>query len=191
MLIKKYKGCLVTFVANIDKIYLNIIPEEYKLNQQNRDNNKYHVTIISSDETNNLDSFEELTIEYDIFNFGLCKSQKNENEIYYFDDVNNDLQPYYHLDFKTNEEVEITTFTESAWGGDSVYSLTAPYYVVKEVDLYVTAYEWPFAMDDLWRPIKINLLNFPLKTHPSASIIIPSPVLIPSLQCPRYLSPSV
>tara|TARA_B110000908_G_scaffold59011_1_gene71678 strand:- start:277 stop:789 length:513 start_codon:yes stop_codon:yes gene_type:complete len=83
----------------------------------------------------------------------------SENEIYYFDDVDNDLQPYYHLDFKANEEVKITSFTEGALGGDSVYSLTAPYYVVNELDLYVTAYEWPFDMDNLWRPIKINLLD--------------------------------
>jgi len=83
MIIKKHKGCLVAFIKDVDSIYLNMIPEEYKLNHQNRDKNKYHITIISSNEIHNLDLFEETEIEVDLFNFGLGKSQKNDNEVYY------------------------------------------------------------------------------------------------------------
>ena len=83
MIIKKHKGSLVAFIKDIDSIYLNTVPDEYKLNHQNRDKNKYHITIISSNEIQNLDLFEETEIEVDLFNFGLGKSQKNDNEIYY------------------------------------------------------------------------------------------------------------
>lgn len=115
MIIEKYKGCIIANIKNIDIKYLQNVPEEYKLNQQKRDQNKYHITIVSSQESSNIANFDDITIENDLLNFGLGKSQKNDNEIYYlivycnyFDKIRNELNlkpKDYHitLGFKFND----------------------------------------------------------------------------------------
>ena len=72
MIIKIKKGCLYGLLESIDKKYLDNIPDDYKINQQNRDNNKYHITIIQSNELKNIDYIEnEVNIKY--FNYILCE----------------------------------------------------------------------------------------------------------------------
>jgi len=114
MIIKKSKGCLYLYIDNIDKIYLDQINNEYKENQKNRDGNKYHITIINSNELNCID-YEETNEEIKYTNLGLSKLQKDKNEVYYLfiysDNLNEirkkyNLEPkYYHitLGFKFND----------------------------------------------------------------------------------------
>ena len=40
MQIKKCKGCLYGIVDNIDSIFLEKVPNEFKINQEKRDNNQ-------------------------------------------------------------------------------------------------------------------------------------------------------
>ena len=47
MVIRKCKGCLYGLINTINENYLNNIPENFVINQQNRDDNKYHITIIN------------------------------------------------------------------------------------------------------------------------------------------------
>lgn len=90
MIIKKNKGCLYAHIENINKNYLDLIPEEYKINQQNRDNNSYHITIIHSQELKNID-YDESDIQINIIDLGLCRLQKDNNEVYYLFIESNDL----------------------------------------------------------------------------------------------------
>ena len=84
MIIKKNKGCLIVEIQNIPQFLLKDISEEYKLKQQERDNNKYHCTIISSNEEVNLKDFKETSLnEEDFFILGLAKKDKDNNELYY------------------------------------------------------------------------------------------------------------
>ena len=114
MIIKKSKGCLYGYINNIDKIYLDLVPYEYKLNQQKRDNNLHHITIINSQELKNI-NYEESDLDIKNINLGLSKIQKDNNEVYYLyiysNDLNNirkefNLEPkYFHitLGFKFND----------------------------------------------------------------------------------------
>ena len=103
MIIKIKKGCLYGLIENIDKKYLDNIPNDYKINQENRDNNKYHITIIQSNELKNIDYIEnEVNIKY--FNLGLSKLQKDKNEVYYlyiYSNDLNDIRKKFNLEEKT------------------------------------------------------------------------------------------
>jgi|SaaInlStandDraft_6_1057023.scaffolds.fasta_scaffold04298_4 atypical dual specificity phosphatase len=103
MIIKIKKGCLYGLLESIDKKYLDNIPDDYKINQQNRDNNKYHITIIQSNELKNIDYIEnEVNIKY--FNLGLSKLQKDKNEVYYlyiYSNDLNDIRKKFNLEEKT------------------------------------------------------------------------------------------
>ena len=104
MIIKIKKGCLYGLLESIDKKYLDNIPDDYKINQQNRDNNKYHITIIQSNELKNIDYIEnEVNIKY--FNLGLSKLQKDKNEVYYLYIYSNDLNDI-RKKFNLEEQVE-------------------------------------------------------------------------------------
>ena len=103
MIVKIKKGCLYGIIENIDKKYLENIPNDYKINQENRDNNKYHITIIQSEEFKNHDYLEkEVNIKY--FNLGLSKLQKDKNEVYYlyiYSNDLNDIRKQFNLEPKT------------------------------------------------------------------------------------------
>ena len=110
----KRKGCLYLFIDNINTVFLDKIDNEYKINQQNRDNNKYHITVINSTELDSID-YEEMNEDINYINLGLSKLQKDNNEVYflfiYSDDLNQirqryNLEPkYFHitLGFKFND----------------------------------------------------------------------------------------
>ena len=114
MIIKKTKGCLYLIIDQIEDKFLNQIDSEYKLNQQKRDNNKYHITIISSSELSNFD-YKETDNNITFLNLGLSKLQKDNNEVYYLFVYSNDLNKirsqynlkpkYFHitLGFKFND----------------------------------------------------------------------------------------
>ena len=91
MQIKKCKGCLYGIVDNIDSIFLEKVPNEFKINQEKRDNNKYHITIANSDEINDKLP-EDKIIDIKYINLGLSKLQRDNNEVYYLliysDDLN-------------------------------------------------------------------------------------------------------
>jgi len=102
MIIKKCKGCLYGFIENINKIYLNLVPDIYKSNQQNRDNNSYHVTIINSQELKNI-NFDEKNIDIDIINLGLSKIEKDNNEVYFlyiYSNYLNEIRKTFNLEPK-------------------------------------------------------------------------------------------
>jgi atypical dual specificity phosphatase len=80
--IKLISGSVVAIIKNINKKYLDEIPDVYKDNQQKRDNNGYHVTIIHSSEINNLTHDSE-KINVNLFIFGLGKIQKDINEVFF------------------------------------------------------------------------------------------------------------
>ena len=67
MLIRKCKGCLYGLIERIDEIFLKNIPNNYKDNQMKRDNSNYHITIINSDELDNID-YEDRYIEIKYIN---------------------------------------------------------------------------------------------------------------------------
>lgn len=90
MLIKKCKGCIYGIVENIEDIYLNLIPNDYKKNQQKRDDNSFHITIINSQELKKI-KFNEKNIDINIVNLGLSKIEKDNNIVYYLCIYSNDL----------------------------------------------------------------------------------------------------
>ena len=114
MIIKKSKGCLYLLLDSIENVYLDQIEVEYRKNQQDRDNNMYHITIINSTELNTIE-FEESDLNINFINLGLSKLQKDKNTVYYLfiysDDLNEirkkfGLEPkYFHitLGFKYND----------------------------------------------------------------------------------------
>ena len=112
----KRKGCLYLIINNINSIFLDKIDSKYKINQQNRDKNKYHITVINSTELTEFDydeNGENINISY--INLGLSKIEKDNNEVYYLfiysDDLNKirkryNLEPkYFHITvgFKFND----------------------------------------------------------------------------------------
>ena len=90
MIIKKCKGCLFLNIDTIDNIFLEKVPNEFKINQEKRDNNKYHITIINSNEIENL-TFEEIDKDISYLILGLSFLQKDKNEIYYLNIYSHDL----------------------------------------------------------------------------------------------------
>ena len=90
MKIKKSKGCLYGIIENIDQKYINKVPKNFMYNQQNRDNNIYHITVINSHELNNFDYIDN-EIDIDYINLGLSKLQKDEDETYYLYVISNKL----------------------------------------------------------------------------------------------------
>ena len=115
----KRKGCLYLMIDSISPIFLDKVDSEYKINQQSRDNNKYHITVIQSTELTDINYEEIIEFVYikdvQYINLGLSKLQKDGNEVYYLfiysDDLNQirkryNLEPkYFHitLGFKFND----------------------------------------------------------------------------------------
>ena len=90
MKLKKSKGCLYGIIENIDQKYISKVPKNFLYNQQNRDNNIYHITVINSHELNNFDYIDN-EIDIDYINLGLSKLQKDEDETYYLYIISNTL----------------------------------------------------------------------------------------------------
>ena len=78
------KGCLVVKVKdNSFNQFIGLVPEDYKINQQKRDNN-YHITIIKSQEMPRIEIKEiKNDLPFDYLILGLGKTILDDNEVYY------------------------------------------------------------------------------------------------------------
>jgi hypothetical protein len=65
---------------------------------------------------------------------------------------------FMHLEFLLDEQIKITTFTESTQGQDSLITVFAPYYI-NGVELYITSNEGPFNAGELNTIILLNNTN--------------------------------
>jgi len=65
--------------------------------------------------------------------------------------------PFYHLDFKINDELIITTWQYTD-GGDELVYINTPYYINGD-DFYVNGDEWPFNINSSATPNNILLVN--------------------------------
>ena len=102
MIIKKSKGCLYAIIDKIDRKYLINIPEDLIKKQKERDNNKYHITIINSSEIDKFD-FDEIEVDDEYVNLGLSRIQKNDNEVFFlfvFSSYLNEIRKKFSLDEK-------------------------------------------------------------------------------------------
>lgn len=102
MKILKKKGCLYAYIEFIDEKYLQLIHPQYIENQQKRDDYCYHITIIHSNENNNIE-FETQDLSVQIYNLGLCKLQKENNEVYFlfiYSPQLNEIRKKYNLEPK-------------------------------------------------------------------------------------------
>jgi len=82
MEIKLHKGCIMAFINNIGNNFTSSIPSEYIKKQQERDKNKYHVTVINSTELKEIDYKNEI-IDDELFILGLGRVEKDNNDVYY------------------------------------------------------------------------------------------------------------
>mgnify|MGYP002822573112 CR=1 FL=1 len=78
------KGCLVVKIKdNSFNQFIGLVPEDYKINQQKRDNN-YHITIINSQEMPKTELKEiKNDLPFDYLILGLGKTILDDNEVYY------------------------------------------------------------------------------------------------------------
>ena len=79
------------------------------------------------------------------------------NETYTFG-VDEEVHSFLHLEFLLDEQIKITTFTESTQGQDSLITVFAPYYI-NGVELYITSNEGPFNAGELNTIILLNNTN--------------------------------
>jgi atypical dual specificity phosphatase len=140
MKIIKYKGCIIADINNVPQSYIDAINQEYINKQQERDNNKYHCTIISSSEVPTISDFQEFIIDDDdFFILGLGKCSKENNEAYYlvvYCELFNKIRQQYKLATKDYHVTLGFKFSDIHDVRKSIKNIIMPSNTINEMNLH-------------------------------------------------------